>query len=264
MANDQPLTPELDPGPPPLGARIRSLLAVPARLLGALVVPDRFVPTVVEKRHTTAALVAVVVCGLLSAYVVGARIDVTPKVLQDEAMAQKKAGPDFEGKSDRELKEEIAKGRTIEQVKLGLSAGLAQPVLIFLFALGIFFVGRLVGGRTTFGASMAAAAVAWLPRAVKSVVVGAMAWQSPTLTPADLDQLNSVAVLHGAGALATFSVSAFAVWAAVLLAFGLAAAAQISRRRAFITVFVWFACVLLIQGGIAGMTATPMPPGGAR
>src|SRR5215470_13072116 len=144
MANEQPLAPELDAGPPPLGARMRSLIVVPGRLIGALVFPDRFVPSAVEKRHGVAALLAVILCGLLSAYVVGQRIDVTSKVLQDEAVAQQNAGADFEGKSDRELREDIAKGRTIEQVKLGLSAGLLEPVLIFLFAIKFFILGKFV------------------------------------------------------------------------------------------------------------------------
>src|SRR5215470_4056003 len=197
MANEQPLAPELDAGPPPLGARMRSLIVVPGRLIGALVFPDRFVPAAVEKRHGVAALLAVVLCGLLSAYVVGERIDVTSKVLQDEVTAQKNAGADYEGKSDRELREDIAKGRTIEQVKLGLSAGLLQPVLILLLAIVVFFAGRFVGGRTSFAGSFSAAAVAWLPRAVKSLVITALALPSPTLAPADVDQLNALAVFTG-------------------------------------------------------------------
>lgn len=264
MTNEQPLTPELDSGTVPVGVRIRSIVAVPARLIGVLIVPDRVMPSMVKDRRAWAPFLAILLCCLTSAYVVGSRIDVSSKILQDEVMAQKRMGPDYEAKSDREMKEDIAKGRTIEQVKLGLLAGLGQPALIFVFALVVFLLGRYVGGRTTFSGSLAAAAAARLPIAVKSLVVAVMALPTSTLTPADLEALQGVAVFHLPAPLAIFTVDAFGLWVAVLLVFGLAAAAQISRTRAFVTVWIGYALVLLCAVGIAGMMMSGMPPGGAR
>jgi len=263
MTNEQPLSPELDSGTVPLGTRLRSILAVPARLIGALIVPDRVMPTMVKDRRAWAPFLAILLCGLTSAYVIGSRIDVSSKIMQDEAMAQKKMGADYEAKSDREMRENIEKGRTIEQVKLGLMAGLGQPAVLFVLAIAVFLLGRFVGGRTTFGGSMAAASAARLPIAVKSLVVAAMATPSKILTPADVDALSNVALFHLPGKLAAITMDAFGLWVAVLLVFGLAAAAQISRRRAFVTIFVSYVLVLLIAAGVAGMMAG-MPPGGAR
>src|SRR5262249_34096002 len=151
MSTDQALTPELDSGTVPLGTRIRRILAVPARLVGALVVPDRVIPKLVREERSVAAIVALMLCGLFSAWVIGKRIDMTAAVFQEDLAAQKKAGTDYEVKSDRELGEEIVKQRTIQQVELGLAAGLLNPVLVLLLGMGVFVVGRSAGGPPSFG-----------------------------------------------------------------------------------------------------------------
>jgi hypothetical protein len=263
MTNEQPLTPELESGNVPFGARLRSILAVPARLIGVLIIPDRVMPPLVKDRRAWAPFFAILCCCLASAYIIGSRIDVASKVLQEEAMMQKNMGADYELKSDREINENIVKGRTIEQVKLGLVAGLGQPAIVFLLAVATFLLGRFVGGRTTFSGSVTVAAAARLPIAVKALVVAIMALPSKTLTPADIDALQNVALLHLPGKLSAVTFDAFGLWSAVLFAFGLAAAGQISRRRAFITIMLGYVVVLFIGVGVAGMMGG-MPPGGAR
>jgi len=267
----QTLSPEIEPPPPTLGERIRRVLAVPARLLGALFIPDRMMPRVVGEERSTAAFLAVVLFALGAAFVVGQRVDVSRQVLMQEDMNRQMMGPDAPMRSDRELIEEIGKQRTIEQVKLGLSAGLATPAWIFGLSLAVLLIGRYVGGRPTMGRAVAAAANASLPAAVKSGLVMAMAWPSAVLTPKAIDEINRVAVIPplGDGFLRFASVDAFMLWSVLLLGFALAAAAGMSRRRSFITVLVCFAMFQLLTGGAAGPAAGPgpgpmMPPGGGR
>jgi hypothetical protein len=270
MTTDATLSPELDPGPPTWGARVRALLAVPGRLLGALLIPDRVMPAVVARQRSGAPLLVLVLCGLTASAVIGLRVDTTASVLNDEIQMQKHMGPDFEPRSDRELNEEINKQTTVEQVKLGLSAGLLTPLLVFTLGLAVLFAGRYVGGKTTFGGAMAAASHASLPMAVKSLVVAAMAWPSRVLTPGDVDALRHVAVIGppGSSPLHFFSVDAFLLWSVFLLVFGLAAAGQMTRRRSFLTVVFCFAIFQLWTGGASGAAGGPgpgphmMPPGG--
>src|SRR5262249_53153459 len=151
--------------------RVKQALAVPVRLLGALFVPDRVMPRVIGEERSSAAYVTIVLLALFAAFVVGQRVDVSRDVYRQEGMARHMMGADAPQKSDREIAEEIAKQRTIAQVKLGLSAGLATPILIFGLAVGLLLVGRYVGGRPTMGRSVAAAANASLPFAVKSALV---------------------------------------------------------------------------------------------
>jgi hypothetical protein len=264
MSNEQTLTPELDPGPVPLGARIRNVLAVPGRLLGVLVVPDRLMPAVVRDRRSGAAILALMAAGLLMAFVVGSRIDTRGAVLQQEAQTQKQQGSAFEARSDREIEEQIAKDRSIAQLKLGLGAGLLSPTLVVLLAIGTFLLGRFVGGRPTFSGSLSAVANAALPGAVKSVVVAVMAWPQLALSKEDVEALGRVAELRLPPPIG--GIDAFTVWSVLLLVFGFAAAAQVSRRKSLATIMVCFVLYQLLTVGLCAPAGGPqmMPAVGPR
>jgi len=248
---DQPLSPEIEPPPPSVMARARQALAVPVRLLGVLFVPDRTMPRVVGEQRRAAAFITITLLSLLAALVVGQRIDVSRQVLDEADRAKMMMGADAPTKSERELAEDIAKQRTIAQVKLGLAAGLETPALVFVLGIGLLLVGRYVGGRPTFGKAVTAAANGSLPIAAKSLLVALMAWPSASLTWKDVNDFNNMAVLRvpGDGFAKFASVDAFALWSVILLGFGLAAAAGMSRRRSFITIFICFGLYQLLTGG---------------
>jgi hypothetical protein len=251
MTMEQPLSPEIEPAPPSFVTRLRQALAVPARLLGVLFIPDRMMPRVVGEQRRAAAFLTVTAFALLAALVVGQRIDVSRQVLEENDKERAMMGSDAPTKSDREIAEDIAKQRTITQVQLGLAAGLGTPAVVFALGLGLLLVGRYVGGRPTMGRVVAAAANGSLPWAVKSLLVAVMAWPSASLTPKDIHDIQHIAVLPapGDGLLRLASVDAFALWSVVLLGFGLAAASGMSRRRSFITIFICFGMYQMLTGG---------------
>jgi hypothetical protein len=264
MRDEHPLTSELDSAPVSVWARVRQVLAVPGRLLGVLFIPDRMMPRVVGEERSFAAISAIVLCALLSAFVVGQRLDVTQAVLAREAKpAVSPDGAVQQPKSDREIGETIVKERTIAQVMDGLSAGLGEPFWVFVRGLGVLFFGWYVGGRPQFWRALAAGANASLPIAAKHLFVAAMAWPAQTLGPAEVEAIRGLSIVHAG----PFVVDAFSLWAFVLFAFGISAAASISRKRAFVTMFVLFAMVVLLKAGCAGMSGGQgpgMPPGGDR
>jgi hypothetical protein len=268
-APQQTLSPEIEPPLPSFATRLRRHLLAPVRLVGALFVPDRALPQAVAAERSGAAFLVIILAALVAAWVTGSRIDLGPTVLAEEDAARLKNDPDTPSRSDRELGEEIGKQRTIWQVEAGMAAGLVTPLWIFGLGVGLLvvgrYVGRYVGGRPTMGRSVAAAAYGSLPAAVKSVLVAVLAWPSAALTPEQVDNLGRVAVFGppGEGLLRAAAVDVFALWAVVLLGFGLAAAASISRRRAFVTVLVCFVLYQLLTGGAAAPLAGP-PPGGPR
>lgn len=277
MAVPQPAPVELDEEPAPsLAARAREIVAVPARLLGALLLPDRVLPRQVDHERYGSALLATMIAALLAAGAIALRYDVTASVLERNAgrkLAPAAAASSAPGaaaeeppKSDREIQEQIAKERSVGQVKLGLAAGLGTPAWILLLAVGLYLVGRYVGGKPTFRRALTAAAHASLPGAVKSCVTAVIAFRLPAVRPNEVDALVSASpVLHHPIAARLFGgVDLFVVWTAVLCGFGLAAAGRMSRTRAFITVLVsfvlWLALTRLACGGPAGGPG----PGGPR
>lgn len=270
MSQEPQLTRSVDDpdAPSSSGTRVMNALAVPGRMLMALLLPDRGMPSAVFRERGGAALLVVILCAGLSAFVLGSRIDTTSTVLQGETMRMQMQGPGAEARSDRELQEEIDKSRSMAQVTMGLVAGGWVPLQVLLMTLGWYLVGRFVGGRPTMVRTFAAVTHASLPFAVKSLAVAAMASTRTVMTPGDIEKLASFSnVTLLAGPLARFAtVDLFTVWSMVLVGFGLAAAASISRRKAFMTVTIVYVLTLLIAGAMAGGPQGggrgPMPPRG--
>jgi hypothetical protein len=245
------------------------------RLFGSLVVPDRVLPGAVTQGRSTAPIVAVTLAALVAAFVIGGRLDMTATVIREnpDAPTQQARGPRAgkqaaakptkaekpgeeprEPKTDREVDDEIVKQRSIEQVKRGLAAGVGTPFMIFLLGIGLYILGRYVGGKPTFARSLAVAGFAMLPFAVRSIIASVSALGHDSLTPEQAVSLVDTLVLRAPvppPLQALLSIDLFAVWSLVLLGFGLAAAAELSRRRAFVTAAVAFFLYHVATGGYA-------------
>ncbi len=230
-----------------IATRLRRAISVPGRMVAALFVPDRFMPRVVFGERSTAAVLTIMLCAGLSAFVLGSRIDMTRPVLQQEAQMMKMMGPDAEPRSDRAIQEQIDKDTTIAQVTMGLSAGAWVPLQLGLLAIGLYLLGRYVGGKPTMRRAMAAASYGSLPSAVKSLVVAGMAWPRASLAPMEIEELERASML-GRSVLGPMAVDAFALWTVILLGFGLASASSISRRRSFIAIVFAFTLFQLWTG----------------
>jgi hypothetical protein len=238
------------------------------RLLAALFTPDRGVPALVTHGRYAAALLAVVLAASASAWAIGAKIDMSSAVYEKMdgrgtggsagegggggggGQGEGQGGP--EQKSDAQIEEDIAKATSVQRVTLGLSAGLGTPFVIFLLSLGVFVLSWFVGGKPKLLRSLTASAAAYLPQAVKSLVVAGAALRRAVLTPADLPTLAVPGDLVARGpntpAAAKFlaGVDPFFLWSVLCLVFGFAAAAQVSRKKAVPTVIVCTVLYLLL------------------
>jgi Yip1-like protein len=257
----QPLSPEIEPPPPTLAERVRQVLAIPARLLGALFLPDRLMPRIVAREKSGAAVLVVLLSCGLAAFAVGARVNVAPQVLAKIDAELKMAGADAQQKSDREVADDVSNATKVAQVMLGLNAGLFMPLAFLAESIVLLLLGRFVGGTPKFARVVTAVAYAWLPFAVRWLIVAGVAWSSSTLVPGELDNLTLTI-----GAAHVPVLIFFVLWHLVVLGFGLAAAASISRLRAFTAIGATFMILTLFAVGLAGggQGPAPTPPGGAQ
>jgi hypothetical protein len=281
---------DLDDRPVSLGERLRRILAVPGRLLAALFMPDRGMPAAVHAGRYGAALVTVMLCGLVAAASIGVRLDVSTDILAQAARAHTEqqgggggggpppgeTGPGAQAaqtKSDREITEDIAKTLAVARVSRALDAGLWTPLCLLVLAVVVYGMLRYVGGTPTIGRSLAAATHAALPYAVKCLVIAVAASLQPALTPAQADGLVGNALAPAYASLGPTAVALlggfdpFMIWSLVLLGFGMAPAGEISRTRAFITLVVGLALYTGLGvisnaacGGSGGPPGSP-PPG---
>jgi Yip1 domain len=238
-------------------ARKRRALAALTAPLAALLFPDRAVPPIVATGRFRAAMAITIVSALLAAAAIWIRIDVGPEVraasggdLPPQAASTGEDQPVEEVKTDTEVEEEIEKRTAVVRVKVALAAALGTPAKILFLALGLFLLGRYVGGKPTTQGALAAAAVGSLPWAVRSLIAAAAALRQPAIAPADLDGLvaGGFASALGPSALATLlgGVDLFTLWSVVLCGFGLSAAAGIGRVRSFVAVAIGFAFILML------------------
>jgi len=240
------------------GRRTASAVAAPLR---ALFVPDRGVPPLVAAGRFRLAMAIVVVAALLAAAALSLRVDVGPQVRSENAggpppaaqpgASNAGAQPPEEVKTDREIAEEIGKQTAVFRVKVALAAALGTPARILLLALGLFLLGRFVGGRPSTRGALAAASVGALPWAVRSLIAAAAALRQDAIAPADLGALvaGGFASTVGHPLLARLFGSAdlFSLWSVVLCAFGLSAAASIGRVRSLVAVTIGFVLILMIS-----------------
>jgi hypothetical protein len=249
-----------DDVPVGLGERLRRIVAVPGRLLGALFLPDKYIPQEVGAGRFGAAVLAIIFCGLLGQAAISARLDVSSDILQQAAQGMGPGGPGGGGapdkgaqaaatRSDREIQEDITKTLAVERVTRMLSFGAWKPLKYSVLALLAFLLFKFAGARPDLKKTYSAAVHSSLPFAVKALVFGVAAMGQVSLTPAQADSLvdnpfaPSYATMGKLG-IVLGSVDPFVLWSVLLLGFGMAAASQISRRRSFVTVIVGFALFL--------------------
>jgi hypothetical protein len=250
---DAPMEDVLDEEPVRgLGQRLLDVVLVPVRLLEALLLPDRGVARQVASARYGAAMLAVTLCALAQSAAIGLRLDVAPAVLKHAAEAARPKPGDAPGqapetKSDREVQDEIMKTLAVRRVMGALGAGLGTPAMIFVLGLVAYLLMRYVGGKPTMPRALAAASIAWLPQAVHSLVVAAAVLAQPAVTPEQIGTLVPNPLAAGLASHAVLSrllagVDPFFLWSVLLLAFGTAAAGEMSKRRAFIATIV---CTIL-------------------
>jgi hypothetical protein len=231
--------------------------------LAAILFPGRRVGVEVAAGRYGWPFLYVVVAAALAAVAIGARLDLEPEVLAENARARPAVvtgvdqGPGVEIKTDREIAEDTAQRTAVKRVMLGLGAGLGTPARVLGLALALFLLGRYVGGTPTMPRSLAAAALVALPGALRSLVTALAAWHQPSIGTRDIDALLAsarVPVPAGHPGLERLlgGVDVFTLWSAVILGFALAAAAELPRTKAFVAAAVGFVLYLLVTGLIMG------------
>jgi hypothetical protein len=219
-------------------------------LLSTLARPARGVTDAADRRRSLAALLAATLAALAFAWVAVPRTD-----FETAASAALDRGPKAAEMTPHEREEALATARKLGTV--GLYAGAALgPTLAALGAAAVLWLAfRVAGGRPGFAPTLAVAAHGLLPLAIASLLaIPAVLVRAP-VPAAELEALlpSSLAALLPAGrpgplAAAAAGIDLFALWAAFLVALGMARAAGTTRVRAFAVVGVlWLSQLALLK-----------------
>lgn len=229
---------------------------VPPQLV-ALVAPDLGMERVAKVGRARWPVVIAIVCSLAAAGGEVLRVDSRPSTLASlEMQGQLKT------MSDRQIDDQVKadeRGFIVKRVALG---AVAAPIDLGVYAISLFLLSWFLRGRAQSGAMLAVAAAALLPGAIANLLTGAAALTHhaiepvhPALLPRTLADALGALGLHLGPALGKLSraIDFFSLWSAALLAWGLAAAAALPRRRAVTgTLVAWLLWRLLTNVALGG------------
>jgi hypothetical protein len=217
----------------------------------ALFMPEFGMERVARVGRVRGPLLIALACALLSAGGGILRVDAKDATLR----AMDKAG-ELQTSSDRQVEDATKSAERIYLVKRVAGALVEPPLQLGLFCVAVLALAWFFRGRTEGRAVPPVAAAALLPLAIANALEAAATLQheaiapdGPPSLPRTLADFWTAVAGHPAVAPLSKLLSAFDVfsfWSAILLAFGLAAAAQVPRRRALTGTLIAWLCVRLV------------------
>jgi hypothetical protein len=230
---------------------------VPA-LAVALVAPELGMERVARVGRVRGPLLIALACALLSAGAGILRVDAKDVTLR----AMDKEGQ-LQTSSDRQVEDATKSAERVYVVKRVASALVVPPLQLGLLCVAAFGLAWFLRGRAEGRAVPPVAAAALLPLAVANALEAVATFQhaaiapdGPPSLPRNLADFWTALAGHAGAAPLMKLLSAFDVfsfWSALLLAFGLAAAAQLPRARALAgTLAAWLCLQLVTHVGMGG------------
>jgi hypothetical protein len=234
--------------------------AAPPALL-ALIAPDAGMDRQAKVGRAGVAFLIAFACALFAAVAQSARIDARSATLQKLETAGQ-----LSSMSDRAIEDETRNAERLYQVMRVATGAAEAPAFLLAGALAVVVLVWFLRGRVKGRGVFPVAAAVLLPGAVANLLDGIAALRQASLpagpiaaaVPLSPRNLSAVLASFGnpvAGAALKLgnAVDFFSLWAAVLMAFGVASVGEVPTRRALIgTLSAWLCLRLVISVAIGG------------
>jgi hypothetical protein len=230
--------------------------AAPPALV-ALVAPDSGMERQARVGKAGLAVAIAFACSLFAAFGHSMRVDARSATLQKLDAASQLATM-----SDRAIEDETRNAERLFQVMRVAWGALETPVFLLLGALAVVVLVWFLRGKVKGRGVFPVAAAVLLPGAIANLLDGITALRQESLAagPAVLTPRNVSGVvaalghtLSGAALKLGNAVDFFSLWAAVMLAFGVAAVGDVPAKRALIgTLAAWLCLRLVVSVAMGG------------
>jgi hypothetical protein len=230
--------------------------AAPPALV-ALIAPDVGMERQAKTGKAGLAVAIAMACALFSAFAQSVRVDARSVTLEKLEKAAQLATM-----SDKAIEDETRNAERLYQVMRVAGGALEAPILLLLGALAVVVLVWFLRGRAKGRAVFPVAAAVLLPGAIANLLDGITALRLESLPagPAALAPRSVGAVLAalghpltGAALKLAGAFDFFSLWAALLMAFGVAAAGDVPTKRALIgTLGAWVCLRLVISVAMGG------------
>ncbi|MFO0760660.1 MAG: YIP1 family protein [Byssovorax sp.] len=219
-------------------------------LLGLLFSPDRTMERQAKVGRVRWAFLIAWLCSILLGAALAYRMDARQSTLQklDES-------GELKSMSDRQIADETTKAERVAQAGQVAKGVVGAPLDLAGASVAVLALGWFLRGKIKGSAVGPVAAASLLPGAIARLLDAIAAYQHAQIPPEGIPlsprTLAALLTLYGhppgepwlklAGALDFFSL-----WSALILGFGVAAAAQLSRRSALIATLIAWVCYQLL------------------
>ncbi len=223
----------------------------------AMVAPDSGMERQARVGKPGLAVLIAIACALFAAFAQASRVDARSATLQK----LEKAGQ-LTTMSDRQIEDETRNAERLYQVMRVAAGALEAPAFLLLGSLSVVVLVWFLRGKVKGRAVFPVAAAVLLPGALANFLDGITALRQEALPPGP----SALAPRSLAGIFASFgaplsgaalklgsALDFFSLWAAVLMAFGVAAAGDVPTRRALIgTLCAWVCYRLIVSVAMGG------------
>jgi hypothetical protein len=227
------------------------------RMIGALFSPDDTFRDIARKPDFLVPLVVLLVITTISSLVIVPHLDMASAIRDQLANSGKNLSPDDIDRSVR-LMSSFSK-------VVAYATPLIGPAMWALVAGVLLLTFRLFGAEGTYKPSFAVTLYAWIPLVLNSIITTVVAVFRGTVDPREM----ATVVVSNPGVLVNFkdhplafsflsSVDLFTIWTLILLTIGFAYVSGTSKARSAVTVFGWWAFLVLMKLGFAAMGAAKM------
>jgi hypothetical protein len=218
--------------------------------LSALFAPDTGMERQARVGKPALAVLIAFACALFAAFAHASRVDARSATLE----RLEKAGQ-LATMSDRQVLDETHNAERLFQVMRVARGALETPFFLLTGALAVVGLVWFLRGRVKGRAVFPVAAAALLPNAVANLLDGVTALRhadlplgEAVLAPRTVSSLFAVFghPLSGAALKLGTALDFYSLWAAVMMAFGVAAAGDVPVRRALIGTLCGWVCLRLL------------------
>lgn len=226
---------------------VRASLVLPFALLFA---PDRAMQRQARIGRAGWFFLVAWLCSILLGAALAMRVDARSSTLRKMEMSGQ-----LQSASDRQIADDTRSAERVTQVASIAKGVVGVPVQLGLTCLSLLALSWFLRGRLKGSAVVPIAATTLLPTAIANVIdtvaVLRLASIPPEGVPLGPRSLSAVLLLAGRPLMGPWlkfgnALDFFSLWTALMLGFGVAAAAQLPRRNAVIGTLVAWICYRLL------------------
>lgn len=233
----------------------------PPSPIALLFAPDRSMERQARIGRARFLLLFAWLCSILAGAALALRVDAASSTLRKLEMSGQ-----LKSMSERQIADEIHSAERVSQVLSIAKGALGAPLSLGLACLAVLALAWFFRGRIKGSAVAPVAAATLLPGAIANLLDAAIAFRHAAIPPEGVPltprSLSAALTLLGRPLMEPWikpgnALDFFSLWAAIIMGYGVAAAAQVPKKTAIAGTLIAWVCYQLLSHVATGGTTRP-------